>query len=216
MRVLLVFAAGAVAAFGQGVHAGSNGHGFGNVVFPGTGGPPGRHAPLTPGVRSTFADRLGSTVSGYPGYTGRGGWGPARPVVVVPWAFPMYYPQAQPNVVVLPQAQPGPQVIINQNFTPEVARPVVKEYASDDGVRIYEVPPRAAAQPAESSGAEKRPYLLAMKDSSVYVAFTYWLEKDTLHYVTMQGAHNQVTLDRVDREMTLRLNRERGVDIKLP
>lgn len=229
MRALILMLAGTVLVFGQGVRSGSNRHGYGNVVFPGTGGPPGRHAPVT--HSSTFAGRVGAAISGYPAYTGGTGYrGPARPVLVVPWAYPVYpayYTDPQPSVVVVPQAQTpvasSPQVVINQHFTPEVARPVVREYASDDGVRIYEVPRRqapasssseesAAASPAE----EKRPYLLALKDSSVYVAFTFWREGETLHYVTMQGVHNQVSLDRLDRDMTMRLNRERSVELKLP
>jgi hypothetical protein len=38
----------------------------------------------------------------------------------------------------------------------------------------------------------------------------YWIEGDTLHYVTLQGrgglAHNQASLNLVDMDSTLRLN----------
>ncbi len=223
LAILLVMVSASLLAQRHG--AGASRHGFGNVVFPGTGGPPGRHAPVTaPGVYSNggFASRLGATVSGYPGYTGAPGYGgqAGRQVVVVPWAYPAYYPQEQPNVLVVQQpavpAQQQPQVIINQHFTPEVARPVVKEYDSDDGVRIYEVPSKARSSREESREPEQSPFLIALKDQTIYAAFTFWLEGETLHYVTPRGAHNQVSLDRVDRDFTLRLNRDRELPVALP
>ncbi|MEO7650076.1 MAG: hypothetical protein ABIZ80_06385, partial [Bryobacteraceae bacterium] len=60
-------------------------HGFGNVVFPGTG-----HAPNTrPGVGvisdPRFAGRLGATVSGYPNQNGQ-----ARGAAYVPYGIPVY------------------------------------------------------------------------------------------------------------------------------
>jgi hypothetical protein len=42
------------------------------------------------------------------------------------------------------------------------------------------------------------------------------VEGETLHYVTNQNTHNQVSLDLVDRELSDRLNRERQVDFRLP
>jgi hypothetical protein len=42
------------------------------------------------------------------------------------------------------------------------------------------------------------------------------VDDDTLHYFTAGNTHNQVSLSLVDRDLTLRLNKESGVDIKLP
>jgi len=196
-------------------------HGFGNVVFPGTGRPPGAYA--DPG----FAGRLGATVSGYPGYTGapiggyRGGQNRSS-YVYVPYGYPVYpYYQEPQNVTVVMQAPPPsqtPGVVINQNFVPEVVRPVVRDYTTEstpsDGIRIYESRPRAAAEPAPQE--EKRSYLIAFKDHTIYAAFAYWMEGETLHYVTTHGTHNQVSLDLIDRELSERLNRERSVDFRLP
>ena len=58
--------------------------------------------------------------------------------------------------------------------------------------------------------------LLAFKDHTIYAALAYWVEGNTLHYVTGQNAHNQVSLDLVDYELSNSLNRERNVDFKLP
>jgi hypothetical protein len=193
--------------------------GFGNVVFPGTG-----HAPTSitdPG----FGARLGATVSGYPAYTGvpvGGGRGRGnRPVVYVPYAagFPTYYGEpSEPQVTPYPQQQMAPPpVVINQYFTSETARPVVREYAreyTDDGaggIRVY-APPASAPAPAD----ENPTYLIAFKDHTIYAALAYWVEGDTLHYVTNQNTHNQVSLDLVDRELSERLNRERTIDFKIP
>ena len=209
----------------SGVHGGARGntygsaHGFGNVVFPGAG-----HAPNTkPGVGvisdPRFAGRLGATVSGYPANSGYG-----RAVAYVPYGYPVYvgggYEQPQQPVMMYPQQQvaPAPQVIINQNFISETARPVIREYSQDagsDGIRIYEPPPPRAvtAAPAE---ADQKIYLIAFKDHSIYSAMAYWVEGDTLHYVTTQGTHNQASLDMIDRDFTDRLNRERNVDLRLP
>lgn len=199
-------------AFVPGITVGStygSSSGFGNVVFPGTGRPPIVSDP-------TFAGRLGATVSGFPPYTGApiGGYGRRVPLIVYPWVYPTAYPYVQTQPVVVEQT--GPQVIINQNFVPEVARPVVREYVTDpsDGVRIYEAKPRAQAEPPAQE--EKRSYLIAFKDHTIYAAFAYWMEGETLHYVTTHGTHNQVSLDLVDRELSERLNRERNVEFKLP
>jgi len=115
-----------------------------------------------------------------------------------------YYPQQQ--------QQQAPQVVINQNFISETARPMVREYTSDPNgaIRLYQ--PEPAAQAPE----ENPTYLIAFKDHTIYAALAYWVEDGTLHYVTNQNTHNQVSLDLVDRELSDRLNRERSVDFRLP
>jgi hypothetical protein len=45
-----------------------------------------------------------------------------------------------------------------------------------------------------------------MKDHWVYAAIAYWVQGQTLHYVTPGGDHNQVSLALVDRQMSARLN----------
>jgi hypothetical protein len=57
---------------------------------------------------------------------------------------------------------------------------------------------------------------VAFKDGSIYAALSYWLEGTTLHYITLQGSHNRATVDLIDRDLSARLNRERGLDFKLP
>jgi hypothetical protein len=82
--------------------------------------------------------------------------------------------------------------------------------------RIQEVPPEAELGPAaggEASGPAQ--YLIALDDGLIYLTDNHWLQGDTLHYVTMSGAHNMATLDRIDLDLTVRLNRERGLKFQL-
>jgi len=44
----------------------------------------------------------------------------------------------------------------------------------------------------------------------------YWVDGETLHYFTTGNTHNQASLSLIDRELTERLNRELGIDFKLP
>ena len=196
--------------------------GFGNVVYPGTGQPPSSPNPFS--ITDTgFASRLGATVGGFGGR----GFNRSRGQAGVPYAYPVfiggygdygsYQPyQQDPNVTVIAPPQPAPQVIINQNFLPDRAAPVLREYSEDSsgGVHIYEAPSRQQVETAAEDNTNY--YLLAFKDHSIYSAFAYWVEGDTLHYVTPLRVHNQASLSLVDRELTDRLNRGRNMPVKLP
>jgi hypothetical protein len=168
-----------------------------------------------------FASSLGNTVAG------RGGSGTAhhhyrQPVLAVPYGYPVYvsgygdYGYGYDNGSA-PDQTPAPQVIINQNFAPEHATPVIREYgddASSDGVRVYDAPGR---EPVESSAqGDVDYYLIAFKDHTIFSAFAYWVEGDTLHYVTAQRVHNQASLSLVDRDLTAKLNRNSKMQVKLP
>lgn len=199
-----------------------NGFISGRVLFPGTGGPPGSPLSITD---TSFAGRLGATVSGL----NNGGYRRyRRPQAAVPYLYPVpvyaggysdygygngYPPPEQPEGN---PPQQMPQVIINQNFIPEHANPVIHEYSEDSsgGIHIYEAPGR---EPADTSADDNTSfYLIAFKDHSIYSAFAYWVEGDTLHYVTPQRVHNQASLSLVDRELTEKLNRNQRLPVKLP
>jgi hypothetical protein len=188
-------------------------HGFGNVVFPGTGTAPRAGVPFS--APSSFAQRLGWTVSGWPGYTGA----PAvdllhRRAAVVPFIWPVFvggyypYPEPQPNITIImaPPQPASPPVTINQYFASE---PRTQERET---VNTYQAPVRAPVEPP----AENVTFLIALKDSSVYTAVAYWVEGDTLHYITPQGRHNQVSLELVDRALSEKLNQGKKVEFRLP
>jgi hypothetical protein len=59
-------------------------------------------------------------------------------------------------------------------------------------------------------------YLIAFKDHSIVQSLGYWMEGSTLHYVSAEHSLNQVSSDLIDRDLSQRLNDERGVEFKLP
>ena len=129
----------------------------------------------------------------------------------------------------------APSVVINQNFIPDRTNPVVREYAPSQppegdqsaGLRLYQAPPShpyADAQAAQSQPERRQRanddqptlYLLAFKDHTIVQALGYWMEGSTLHYVSVEHSLNQASLDLIDRDLSQRLNDERGVEFKLP
>jgi hypothetical protein len=188
-------------------------HGFGNVLFPGTGHAPGTFSPFSI-VDPTFGARLTNTVSGFgPVFGGGRHFGGRRHfggsgAVIVPYAVPVYvYPEPQPQVYVAPS-----QVIYVVPGEPD--RSLTTQAPQRESIVTYVAPSRAAPEPSPA-GEEKKHILIALRNYSIYSATEYWVEGETLHYITHYGAHNQASLDQVDLEFTKRLNRERGVEFRL-
>lgn len=211
-----------------------SGSGFGNVVFPGTG-----RAPLNPNVSGfghvvfpgtpklprvnpfsitdlSFGRRLAGTVNPLlrPG-SKIGGVHHGNGVPIIPYAYPVFVGggyeqpvQQEPNIIVVyPQQQPP--VVINQVLGGAAQAPEAQDISSE--VQAYQAPAR---EPASNPVAEPSSYyLIAFKDNSIYSALAYWIEGDTLHYVTAGNNHNQVSLSLVDVPFTERLNRERRVGV---
>jgi hypothetical protein len=59
-------------------------------------------------------------------------------------------------------------------------------------------------------------YAIAFKDHTIEAATAYWTDGLMLHYMTRQGAHVQVRLDLVDRDLSTRLNRANNLEFRLP
>jgi hypothetical protein len=201
--------------------------GFGSILWPGMGTPP----PINPyNTPSTFVERFGASIMGYPGYNGAPahghgyGYGGGNNAVAYPVPYPVYmggydnsYAPAQqqaPNItIIMPPQSQQPPVTINQYGVGY--QPPDQQAASgqpESNVRTYESPSRAPS-PAPADDAV---FLVALKDSTVYTAVAYWVEGDMLHYITTQGKHNQVSLDLVDRAISDKLNEGRKVEFRLP
>ncbi len=229
-KVALVTMVVAGFAFGQG-RVGPVGQGFGSVVFPGTG---------IPQTQPGHAQNLGATVRGvYPGQPGGRQHHGGSPAIAVPYpvlvggygfGYGGYAPQVpqqqMPNITVVNTPQAAPSVIINQNYTPDRAQPSMREYPEGGGgaeLGVYQAPvpthpvPPAKPAPAVTSVEDDSPtiYLIALNDGTVYPAYAYWLEADTLHYITTKHSHNKTSLALVDEPLSLQLNRERRVAFKL-
>ena len=106
----------------------------------------------------------------------------------------------------------SPVVIINQNYRPDLPAPPPPEST----VRRYETPTHPYDNQPPAPDAPATIYLVAMRDHTIFPALAYWVEGDTLNYITTEGSHNRATLDLVDREFSRRLNDERNVEFKLP
>jgi hypothetical protein len=94
------------------------------------------------------------------------------------------------------------------------AKPVPKEDAPDtSGLRMYQAPTNPVAEP---NPGDQVLFYIALTDSSVYTAVAYWVDGETLHYITPQGKHNQVSLALVDRDLSARLNQGHKGEFNLP
>ncbi len=223
-----------VAALAHGQHGGHMGarapgigpvgHGFGSVVFPGTG---------VPGSQGHIS-ALGATVRGVAPVGGYGGYGGYAAPVMVPYAVPIGMPYQMaapaPNVTVINTPSPAPTVIINQNYTPERPSPVMRDYSGDRlpetsaGLQTYQAPipnnaeGRRGQVPAlvrHETDDKPTIYLLALKDGAVYSCYAFWRDGDTVHYVTTRQVHNKVSAELVDMKISERLNVERNVEFPL-
>jgi hypothetical protein len=203
---------------------------FGNMINT-TPPPPGVRVPSGPAGRGAF---------------GRGYIGPqaAHPrhenAVIVPYPViwgpsyfggydsppPAYYSQDSPYAAGpyagygYPQQAQPPVVIINQNFRPDTANPVVRDYSNtplpEPTLKMYENQSRPYDNQPVVNDDQPTVYLIALKDHTIFPAVAYWMEGNTLNYITTQGGLNRASLDLVDRDFSKQLNDERHVEFKLP
>lgn len=227
------------AAFAQGPTQVWSLGGYGSILQPGIG-----HVPTVPpgGVTGPyFGNSLG--VRGYTGFGGAASHPQHRRTAIVP--YPVYYggynygygygydpslgyvPQgySDPNAAV--NANGVPSVVINQNYVPPQANPLVRDYAApsdnsqdQSSMKLYQTPPTHPYADTQNSatGHDDQPtlYLIAFKDHTIVQALGYWMEGSTLHYVSVEHSLNQASMDLIDRDLSQRLNDERGVQFKLP
>jgi hypothetical protein len=197
-----------------GVIGTTGGAGFGRIIYPGTGAPVVARNPRIPGAplvaRSAPQVRHGAhaipVAVPYPVFYGGGYYDyEAPPAPVGPYSpsdyqIPGYEQMTQP-----------PVVIINQYFRPDGANPVIRDYSN---VPLPESAPPSAAQ--SQANDQQVMFLIALKDHTIFPAVAYWVEGDTLNYITVQGSRNSVSLDLVDREFSKQINQERKVEFGLP
>ena len=123
------------------------------------------------------------------------------------------YQQPGSNVVVVyPQQSPGNSVYIEQPAVP--ALHTYDEY----GQEVRPGPSQAPRADTDYGAVNTNPalYLVAFRDGSILAAVAYWVSGDTLHFVTVDHVERTKPLSQVDRDMSLRLNRERRVSFTLP
>ena len=125
----------------------------------------------------------------------------------------------EPNAEQAPnQPQEPPILVINQDYKPQMLNPVVHDYSNVD---LLESPPLEQRQSTPPPAMVQRPdpsptiYLIALNDGSIVAALGFWLEGDTLNYITRDGNRNRVSIDLVDRPFSTKLNADRNLEFKL-
>jgi len=195
----------------------------GSVIFPAGStqiGIPG-NSPVVPNFSSQrFGVPPGNGINHGGGHRG-GGAIYSYPVYVPGYFDSSYYSGGTMAPLVQPQQQQPNVTVI---YPPQQGTPVILNLGSPDSsaynIRMNDRPVPGVYEPAPAAAPQEAPdashYLLAFKDHSIYSAVAYWVDGDTLHYFTSGNVHNQASLTLVDRELTERLNRESGHEVKLP
>ena len=103
-----------------------------------------------------------------------------------------------------------PRYLYAPSYPVVIEREVVRyrerdRYEDRDGARY-------SRGPSEAEGY----WLIALQDKSIQAVTDYWLDGSTLHYVSRQGTRSSVELSSVDIPLTKQLNRERGLQFRLP
>lgn len=200
----------------------TGGAGFGRMIYPGTGAPAvSRGGRPGQGVGFVQPPRVGHNTHAipvavpYPVFYGGSYYdydAPAAPTAP--------YPQNIYQGSGYDQAMQPPIVIINQYFKPDTANPVLRDYSNVPLPEpSYDGPQPTNIEPATTLGTtndQQVMFLIAMKDHTIFPSIAYWVEGDTLNYITVQGARNSVSLDLVDREFSRQINKERKVEFGLP
>lgn len=111
----------------------------------------------------------------------------------------LYPPPASTVVVVSTQAPPREA----PSPAPPVETPPVRPQVS-----VYEWPKEEITRQAF--------FVVALKDSRRLHASAVWIQNGRLHLRTPEGETRRVGLTEIDRELTLKLNREMGLRLYLP
>jgi len=221
----------AAAGFGQSQHSGA-GAGYTGIGPTGFGTAAGRGA-----GPSAVRSGTGFRGNGY-GPSGRTGYRRQSVVAPIYVGIPIYGgyaygwggddTNAPPADAGDQSAAGNPSVVINQDYVPDHASPMIRDYSNtgDSGqssLQTWAAPGPPPGEPAAPEAPISVPdddqatiYLIAFRDHTIVPALAYWTEGKTLKYVNVDHDINQITLDLVDRDLSNRLNQERNVDFRLP
>jgi len=104
-----------------------------------------------------------------------------------------------------------PVAVVNPNFQTDAGTPSLVDYSN--------IPlPDAAPDVDENGLRDDQPtiFLIALTDHTVVAAIAYWVDGDTLNWVSRDAKQNHMSLSLVDRDFSKQLNDERHVEFKLP
>lgn len=138
----------------------------------------------------------------------------AGPIYYVPNAFDAYAVADSGVAEAIAQRRSSRSeapVIVNQYFSAPASDYTQREFQASSTPSAVSGP----AAPGDPIGPQENYYLIAYKDHSIYSALAYWVEDNTLHYVTTQNTHNQASLGLIDVAETTKLNADKNVPFAL-
>jgi hypothetical protein len=124
------------------------------------------------------------------------------------------YPYAAESAVPQPVYFAQQPVVYLQPPAPPVVAPPVHPVITE-----YKWPAVAAASSSSRSGAsgsEPQAFAIVLKNGSTLSAVSIFSSDDGLHYVDPDERHLRISMSEVDRAATLKLNRQRNLDLYLP
>jgi hypothetical protein len=134
-----------------------------------------------------------------------------RPVAVPYPVFIGGYYYAPPLAADYGYGNPAPVAVVNPDFQPEQVNPTIVDYSNTPL-------PEPASDTDENGLKDDQPtiFLIALTDHTVVAAIAYWVDGDTLNWVSRDAKQNHMSLSLVDRAFSKQLNDERHVEFKLP
>ena len=117
-----------------------------------------------------------------------------------------------------PQPSSGGNVTVIYPPQAPASNTIVLDPSTTSQYDQYGQPITRAPSPSSMSGDSGGSpiYLIALRDHSIQASAAYWVEGSVLHFITLDHEHKQVALSQVDRDLCLKLNRERHVVFVLP
>lgn len=143
----------------------------------------------------------------------------ADAIAPVPYVFAVpVYVGASENAPPPPEDPAGSTPPIADEPFPMGDTPVPVRLPAIVNGHLQNAEPAVAAQPVCPPPEREDPvqFFIALKDGLVTRAVAYWVRERTLHYITVQGSHNMVSLELVDRQRSAMLNHGGRVAVILP
>lgn len=121
---------------------------------------------------------------------------------------PLY--QGQPPDPIAPAPYTGPPLRIRLDGQPAPQSPAQR--SGGEGCPVPEIRNSTAVEEVP----DRVEFFIALKDHSVRTAVAYWVQDETVHYITPRGSHNLVSISLVDQTLSARLNSGNLVPFTLP
>jgi hypothetical protein len=143
-------------------------------------------------------------------------YNPARTVIV---PYPVYYgggyyPGYAPGAYDNGYTDQTPTAVVNQNFQQDGGTPTLVDYSN---IPLPEATtPQTTDTDPQLKDDQPTIFLIALTDHTVVAAIAYWVDGDTLNWISREAKQNRMSLSLVDRDFSKQLNDERHVEFKLP